>query len=70
MTDDEAAIAISTIVAEVLSRGRAADLDEGMVACGLLGGVLDIAKKSGRPEHWAVVFRRYADLLDTNEGAA
>ncbi|MEQ1955972.1 hypothetical protein [Mesorhizobium sp. CN2-181] len=66
----EAATRISEIVAEVLTRGRASDLDEEMVGCGLLGGVLDIAKRSGRPEHWAEIFRRYAALLAAEEGTA
>ncbi|MEQ1955314.1 hypothetical protein [Mesorhizobium sp. CN2-181] len=70
MTDDEAATVISTIVADVLTRARAAGLPEAQIACGFLGGALDIAKKSENPAAWAGVFHRYGVLFGAEEGAA
>lgn len=70
MTDDEAADLAGAIMAKAVSAAREAGLSEEMIGCGHVGAALDVAKRSGRPEHWAEIFRRYAALLDMKEGAA
>lgn len=67
---DEAANQIGAIMAHAVTAARDAGLSEEMIGCGHIGAALDVAKRSGRPEHWAEIFRRYAALLDTEEGAA